>query len=145
MIEILVVEDSELFRRNVLSIIQERPDLRVICEVADGLQGVQRAAELQPDLVLLDIGLPTLNGIEVARQIRISAPHSHIVFLTQESSSEFVNEAFDLGAKGYIVKGDSRRDLLIGIDAVCGGETFVSSSLGGNGLKKGFLGRNPSV
>ena len=144
MIEILVVEDSELFRRSVLSIIQERPDLRVICEVADGLQAVQRAAELQPDVVLLDIGLPTLNGIEVARQIRSSAPHSHIVFLTQESSSEFVDKAVDLGAKGYIVKLDSRRDLLIGIDAVCRGETFVSSSLGGNGSKNGFLGRNRS-
>lgn len=129
MVEILVVEDYEPFRRHVSSMICEHSELRVICEASDGLEGVQRAGELQPDLVLLDIGLPRLSGIEAARKIRSGTPHALIVFLTQECATEVVSEAFNLGARGYIVKLDVRRDLLIGINAVVRGEMFVSSSL----------------
>ena len=74
------------------------PELQVICEVSDGLEAVQKAEELQPDLILLDIGLPTLNGIEVARRIRKLAPKSKILFMSQESSADVVQEAFSLGA-----------------------------------------------
>lgn len=90
----------------------------------------------QPDLVLLDIGLPSLSGIEVARRIRTGAPQSYILFLTQESSRDVVSEAFNLGAKGHILKMDVLNDLLIGIAAVFRGEIFISSSLlGGNGFR----------
>jgi len=135
MIEILVVDDFEPFRRDVTSMIQKHPHPRAVEEVWDGLQAIHKAAELQPDLVLLDIGLPTLNGIEAARIIRCNSPLANIVFLTQESSPEIVTEAFNLGARGYIVKLDVARDLLIGIEAVVRGEKFVSSSLEGNGAQ----------
>jgi DNA-binding NarL/FixJ family response regulator len=92
-IRILVVEDFAPFRKFIRSTLVERADLQVICEVADGLEAVQKAEELKPDLILLDIGLPTLNGIEAARQIRKLAPQSKIIFLTQESSADMVEEA----------------------------------------------------
>jgi len=134
MVEILVVEDFEPFRRWVMSIIEGHPELQVICEVSDGLDAVQKAEELQPDLVLLDIGLPNLNGIEAARRIRSGAALSRIIFLTQENSSHLVSECFNLGASGYILKQDAARDLLTGVHAVVRGERFVSHSLTGPGF-----------
>jgi DNA-binding NarL/FixJ family response regulator len=145
MVEILVVEDSEPFRRAVTSMIQEHPEFRVICEVSDGLQAVQRAQELQPDIILLDIGLPTINGIEAAQRIRNGVPDSIILFLTQESSPTIVSEAFNLGACGYIVKVDTYRDLLEGINAVVRGEKFVSRSLTGPGFPQFTDPPNPSA
>jgi DNA-binding NarL/FixJ family response regulator len=94
----------------------------ILCDVSDGLTAVQKAEELRPDLILLDTGLPSLNGIEAARRIRHSNPQARILFLTEESFSEIVGEAFNLGARGYVVKVklDVRKDLLLGIDAVVG-------------------------
>ena len=100
--------------------------MQVICEVSDGLEAVHKAEELKPDLILLDIGLPTLNGIEVARQIRKLAPDSKIVFLSQESSSEVVEEALRLGAWGYVLKTRAGSDLLPAVEAVLSGKRFVS-------------------
>ena len=105
-------------------------ELQVIAEVSDGLEAVQKAVELQPDLILLDIGLPSLNGIEAARQIRKLLPESEIIFLTQESSAEVMQEAFSLGARGYIVKAKAGSELLTAVEAGLLGKTFVSSSNG---------------
>jgi len=106
------------------------PDLQVIGEVSDGLEAVQKSAELQPDLVLLDIGLPSLNGIEAARQIRKLVPELKIIFLTQESSADVVQEALSLGARGYVVKGMAASKLLTAVEAVLQGKTFVSGTDG---------------
>jgi two-component system response regulator NreC len=125
----MVVEDFVSFRRFVCSKLEQKPELRVICEVSDGLKAVQMAEELKPDLILLDIGLPTLNGIDVARRIRGLVPESKIIFSTQESSPEFVQEAMRLGAWGYVFKTRASGDLLPAIDAVLSGERFVSSPL----------------
>jgi DNA-binding NarL/FixJ family response regulator len=89
----LVVEDFVPYRRFILSTLAGMGDLQVIGEVSDGLEAVQKAVELRPDLILLDIGLPSLNGIEAARQIRKLVPESEIIFLTQESSADVVQEA----------------------------------------------------
>jgi DNA-binding NarL/FixJ family response regulator len=126
---VLVVEDFAPFLRIVRSTLAERPDVKVIGEVADGLEGVRKAEVLEPDLVLLDVGLPTLNGIEAARQIRTLAPKSKIVFVSQESSSEVVQEAFNVGAWGYVVKTRVASDLLAAVDAVLEGRHFVSVGL----------------
>jgi DNA-binding NarL/FixJ family response regulator len=128
-IRVLVVEDYEPFRRFVISTLQQQPELQVICEASDGLEGIRRARELQPDLVLLDIGLPTLNGIEVARQIRKLCPRSTILFVSQENSSEIVQGALSTAAKGYVFKADAGRELLVAVNAVLRGQQFVSSSL----------------
>ena len=125
-IRVLVVEDSEEFRKFICSTLGERPELQIVGEVTDGLQALQRADELQPDLILLDIGLPSLNGIEVARQIRKLSPKSKILFVSQESSADVVREALGTGAHGYVVKIDAGSELLKGVNAVLRGDQFVS-------------------
>jgi DNA-binding NarL/FixJ family response regulator len=131
LVRVLVVEDYEPFRRFLHLKLQSRPELQIVSEASDGLEAVQKAKELQPDLILLDIGLPKLNGIEAARQIRKSAPQSRIVFVSQESSPEIVQEALSLGAYGYVVKSKAERDLLATVDAVVEGNQFLSSGLAG--------------
>jgi len=128
-VRILVVEDFAPFLQVVRSTLAERPDVQVLSEVADGLEGVQKAELLGPDLVLLDIGLPTLNGIEAARQIRKRAPQSKIIFLSQESSPEVVQEALNLGAWGYVEKTRAASDLLAAVNAVLDCRQFVSVGL----------------
>ena len=128
-VRVLVVDDFEPFRRVIGSILQKQPELQIICEVSDGLKAVQMAEELQPDLILLDIGLPLLNGIEAARQIRKVAPESKIILVTMESSPDVVQEALSLGAQGYVLKTHAGSELLAAVEAVCHGRQFVSSGL----------------
>ena len=125
----LIVEDYEPFRRFVCLALQQRAEFQIIGEVSDGLEAVQRAQELQPDLILLDIGLPKLNGLEAGRRIRDVSPNSKVLFLSQESSPEVVREAVRLGASGYVYKPRAQTDLLPAIDAVLGGKRFVSKGL----------------
>jgi DNA-binding NarL/FixJ family response regulator len=127
-IRILVVEDFAPFREFIRSTLGERADLQVICEVGNGLEAVQKAEELKPDLILLDIGLPTLNGIEAARQIRKLAPESKIIFLTQESSDDMVEEALSLGAWGYVLKCRAASDLSAVVEAAILGVRFAGSA-----------------
>ncbi len=126
---VLVVEDFAPFWEVIRSTLEVRPDVQVIEEVADGLEAVQKAKILEPDLVLLDIGLPTLNGIEAARQIRKVAPQSKIIFVSQESSCEVVREALNLGAWGYVLKERTAIDLLAAVNAVHEGRHFLSFGL----------------
>jgi DNA-binding NarL/FixJ family response regulator len=126
---VLVVEDFAPFLQVIRSTLAERLDVQIISEVADGLEAVQKVELLEPDLVLLDIGLPTLNGIEAARQIRKLAPASKIIFVSQESSSEVVQEALKLGAWGYVTKTRVASDLLSAVDAFFQGRQFVSVGL----------------
>ena len=127
-LRILVVEDHRPFRRLICKALQQRAEIQTI-EAADGLEAVQKAEELPPDLILLDINLPKLHGFEVAQRIRRLAPHAKLIFLSQESSSDIVRKALSLGAHGYIQKLSAGTDLLPAIDAVLGGRRFVSSGL----------------
>jgi DNA-binding NarL/FixJ family response regulator len=126
-IRVLVVEDFVPFRREICAMLESCHDLQVIGGVSDGLEAAQKAAELKPDLILLDIGLPNLNGIEAARRIRTVAPESKIIFLTQESSADVVQEALGTGARGYVFKIKAASDLLPAVEAVLKEEMFVSS------------------
>jgi DNA-binding NarL/FixJ family response regulator len=126
-VRVLVVEDFVGFRRVISSILGKRRNLEIIGEVSDGLEAVRKSEELQPDLILLDIGLPMLNGIEAARQIRRLAPKSKILFLSQESSADVVEEALTLGALGHVVKAHVGSDLLAAMGAVIMGKQFVST------------------
>jgi DNA-binding NarL/FixJ family response regulator len=130
-VRVFVVDDYEPFRRFVCSTLEQRPELQIIGEASDGLEAVQKAEEIQPDLIVLDLGLPTLNGIEAARQIRKLAPQSKILFLSQESSPDVVQEAFTLGALGYVVKAHAGSELLAAVEAVRHGRQFVSRGLSG--------------
>jgi CheY-like chemotaxis protein len=105
--------------------------LQVIGEVSDGLEAVQKALELQPDLILLDIGLPTLNGIEAARRIRSLAPKSKVLFLSENYSADIARGALSTGGCGFVIKSDAGIELLAAVDAVVRGMQFVSARLTG--------------
>jgi DNA-binding NarL/FixJ family response regulator len=122
----VIAEDFPAFRRFISSTLGESLDLRVIAEVSDGLEAVQKAAELKPDLILLDIGLPTM-GIEAARQIRKLSPESQIVFLSQETSADIVEEALSTGAWGYVVKTRAASQLLAVVKAATLGVAFATT------------------
>ncbi len=122
---VLVVEDYEPFRRLLISVLAEVSGLEIVGEVSDGLEATQQAERLQPDLILLDIGLPTLNGIEAARRIHKLIPECKILFLSQESSADVMREAFDSGAQGYVVKTEAGSDLLPALEAVRQGRQFI--------------------
>ena len=132
LIWVLVVDDFEPFRRRVASILQQQPELRIIAEVSDGLEAVRKALDLQPDLILLDIGLPKLNGIEAARRIRELSSRSKVIFLSENRSWDIAQEALRTGAGGYVVKSNAARELLPAVEAVLKGKRFVSASLTGN-------------
>jgi DNA-binding NarL/FixJ family response regulator len=125
---VLIAEDFPLYRQFVCSTLAKRPDLRVIAEASDGLEAVQKAVELRPDLILLDIGLPTMNGIEAARRIRAVVPNAKIIFVSQETSADVVEEALSTGAWGYVVKANAGSQLLAAVDAVILGQRFGPNS-----------------
>ena len=129
---VLLVEDFGPFRAFVSTLLREKPDVQVVSEASDGFEAVRRARELHPDLILMDIGLPGLNGIEAARRIRELAPRSRIVFLTQEGSSEVVEEALSSGALGYVHKPRVATDLFPAVAVVLEGKQFVSNGLIGS-------------
>jgi DNA-binding NarL/FixJ family response regulator len=129
-IRILAVDDLKDWLRQVRLLLQPRPESQVIAEASDGLEAVQKAEDLKPDLILLDIGLPKLNGIEAARRIRQCSPSSKIVFLSENNDLAVIRAALGTGALGYVCKIDAGRELLLALDAVLRGEQFISSSNG---------------
>jgi DNA-binding NarL/FixJ family response regulator len=125
-LRILVVDDFEPWRRYVRSKLETRKGWQVVSVASDGLEAVQKAEELKPDLILLDIGLPQLNGIEAARRIYELVPQSKIVFCSQESSADVMQAALSAGAWGYVVKSNAESDLLAAAESVTLGKPFVS-------------------
>jgi DNA-binding NarL/FixJ family response regulator len=125
----LVVDDYEPFRRFVCLTLGKRLELQIVGEASDGLEAVYKAGQLKPDLIVLDIGLPNLNGIEVVRRLRKLRPECKILVASQESSPDVVQEALRLGVLGYVVKTHAASDLLDAAVAVCQGRQFVSRGL----------------
>ncbi|HTS08287.1 MAG TPA: response regulator transcription factor [Candidatus Eisenbacteria bacterium] len=126
----LLVEDYEQFRQFLRSTLEKETECIVVGEVSDGLQAVQQAEELKPDLILLDLALHDLNGMEAARRIRKLCPQSKIMFVSQDSSPEIVEGALRLGASGYLLKSDAI-ELPLAVNAIFRGEVFVSSRVKG--------------
>lgn len=126
LIRIPVVDDFADWRGFVLAKLRENCSLQVIGVVSDGFKAVLKAKELQPDLVLLDIGLPMLDGIGAARQIHKIAPKSKILFLSREIDPDVARAALNAGGHGYVVKLDADRELLPALEAVMLGKKFVS-------------------
>lgn len=124
---ILVVDDFKPWRRFICSALQKQPGIRVVGEAEDGLEALQRAAELKPDLVLLDIDLPKLNGIEVAHRMGDASPGTKILFESQSNNAELVGAALSNGAQGYIWKMHAALELLPAIHAIRRGDKFVGS------------------
>jgi len=129
LVRVLVVEDFGGWRDCIAEKLRENQNLRVVDFAADGLEAVRKAREVRPELILLDIGLPSLNGIEAARQIRKLVPESKIIYLTAETSAKVAERALSVGVEGYVLKINVDRDLLLAVQAVMSGKRFVSQDL----------------
>ena len=128
MIRVLVVDDHQVVRRSICSLLSQDATIEVVCQTASGEDSVTKAAELKPDIVLMDISLPEISGIEAARQIRAVSPASRIIFLSQHNALQMVEEALRHG-HGYVTKLDASSQLLEAIRAVRDGKEFVSRGI----------------
>ena len=126
---VLLVEDHEGFRSYLRSALAQRKELELVGAAGDGLEAVEKCRELQPELVLMDIGLPRLNGLDAARRILAESPKCRIVFLTQEHAPEILEEASKLGASGYVLKTRAARDLFPAMQAARDGSFFFCSAV----------------
>jgi len=126
---VLVVEDFEPFQQFICATLEKQPQLQVICTAQDGSEAIQQAKKLQPDLILIDVGLPKVHGIEAIRQIREHLPKSIVLFVSQNTDADVVQRAFEVGGKGYVLKAQAGSDLLPAIEAVLQGQRFVSAGL----------------
>jgi two-component system nitrate/nitrite response regulator NarL len=130
-IRILVVDDAERFRGFISATLRKRPEWQIICEVSDGLEAIRKAKELRPALILLDIALPNLNGIEAAKRICQAVPSVKMLFISVINDADVVRAALNTGARGYVLKSDAGSELRTAIEAVLQGRQFVSSGLAG--------------
>jgi DNA-binding NarL/FixJ family response regulator len=135
-IRILVVDDHEVVRRAICSLLSNDPTLNVVSQTADGEQAILKAGELQPDLILLDISLPGISGIEAARRIPGVSPNSHIIFLSQHDSLQMVENALHVGGHGYVAKMDAGAELLKAIRTVSEGKRFISQRILSQGWRE---------
>jgi DNA-binding NarL/FixJ family response regulator len=128
-IRVLLVESSDHWRQNMRRMLEEESGIQVVCEVSDGLKAVRMAEQLQPDVVLLDIGLPGINGIEACGWICHVAPRAKSIFLTERSEGHIVHAAISHRAWGYILKSNADRELIPAIRSVSNGRKFVSNQI----------------
>jgi DNA-binding NarL/FixJ family response regulator len=129
LVRLLVVDDFQLWRDCIQEYLEDHRDLHIVGVASDGLEALQKVRELQPDLVLLDISLPKLSGIETARQIREFSPNCKILFLTGQSYPEMVRGALEAGGCGYVHKEDALTELFAGLEAAMAGRQYLSSSV----------------
>jgi DNA-binding NarL/FixJ family response regulator len=125
--QILIADDREAIRKQVGLILTSRPNLEVCAEAANGKEAVEKARELNPDLVILDITMPELNGLEAARKIREFAPAISILVLTVHKSKQLMEEAKKIGIQGYVAKPEASKTLLTAVDAVLHNQTYFPS------------------
>jgi len=128
-VRMLVVDDIERWRLFVRATLGQMPGVMVVGEASDGIEAINKARELEPDFVVLDIGLPNLNGIEVARQIRKVLPESKIVFLTENHCCDLAEEALNAGANAYVLKSCAAQELMPAVAAVLENQQFLSANL----------------
>src|SRR5262245_40910656 len=129
MYRVLIVDNCERWRRKLRSTIEANGRWLLVAEAADGASAVEQARTLRPDLTVLDVTLPSLNGIEAAQRILAENPASRILFLSEHRSGEIVDAAIATGARGYVVKGDAARELFTAMEAVINGRSFTSRSV----------------
>ena len=140
MLRILIADDHELARRGVRALLESHPGWEVCGEANDGRESVELAAATKPDVVLLDIGMPNLNGLEAARQILANSPGVAILILTMHDSDNVVREVLKAGARGFLLKSDAGRDLVAAVEALQRQRTFFTTRVSQMVLN-GFLNR----
>jgi DNA-binding NarL/FixJ family response regulator len=126
---ILIADDHEVVRRGTRSLLEGHPGWEICGEASDGREAVERCKELKPDLVLLDIGMPNLNGLDAARQIQAICPLTHVLILTIYDSEQMVRDILAVGARGFVLKSDAGRDLIVAVEAIQHKRTFFTSQV----------------
>jgi len=142
-VRVLIVDDHTVVRRGLRKILESTPDIEVVGEVGDGSQAVMAADRLLPDVVLMDVSLPVLNGIEAARRINAETPGASILMLSMHADEQYVRQSINAGAKGYLLKDADDQDLVEAVLAVRRGETRYSGTLARAVNVEG--GRSPDV
>jgi len=128
-IRILIADDHEIVRRGLRRLLESRTEWSVVGEASNGNQAVEKAIELHPDLVLLDVGMPELNGLEATRRIREILPQTEVLVLSVSDSEQVIRQALASGARGYLVKSDAGGELIAAIEAALRHESFLSPSI----------------
>ncbi|HZQ23796.1 MAG TPA: response regulator transcription factor [Terriglobales bacterium] len=142
-LRILVADDHEVVRRGLCSLLKSHVGWEICAEAADGREAVEKVTELRPDVVILDIGMPNLNGLAAARQILRHNPQQKVLILTVTDSEQVVREVLEAGARGFVLKSDAARDLLTAVESLQKERTFFTSRVGEMVLT-GYLGGNNS-
>jgi DNA-binding NarL/FixJ family response regulator len=135
---ILVADDHEVVRKGLVALLHAQPEWQVCGEAAEGREAVEKAFQLDPDVVILDIGMPHLNGLEATRQILKTNPQARVLILTLHDSDHVVREVLNAGARGFLLKSDAGRDLVAAVDALHHGKTYFTSKIASMVLE-GFL------
>src|SRR5438445_12534290 len=135
---IFIADDHEVVRKGLMSLLQAQPDWEVCGEAADGREAVDKAQQLKPDVVILDIGMPSLNGLEATRQILKSNPQAKVLILTLHDSDQVVREVLNAGARGFLLKSDAARDLVAAVEALRRDKTYFTSKVAAM-LLEGYL------
>jgi DNA-binding NarL/FixJ family response regulator len=146
---ILVADDHEVVRRGLCSLLQAQPDWEVCGEAGDGREALEKTQKLKPDVVILDIGMPSLNGLEATRQILKAMPHTRVLILTLHDSDQVVREVLNAGARGFLLKSDAARDLVAAVEALRRDKTYFTSKVAAmvleGYLKNGTPGAQPAA
>jgi DNA-binding NarL/FixJ family response regulator len=139
--KVIIVEDHKLFREGLKSILSDKAGLEVVGEAGDGLEAIRTVKKCQPDIILLDLSMPKMNGISVMREIKSQFPEIKIMALTIHESDQYVLEAFEAGADGYCLKDAGRNELMVAVDSVLQGKRYISPSISDNVLEGYLTGR----
>ena len=141
-IRLLVADDHEIVRKGIRSLLEAQPGWQVAAEACDGREAVEKAREMKPDVTVLDISMPSLNGLEAARQMIKNDARAKILILTQHESDPLIREVLDAGARGYVLKSDASRDLITAVNAVRSNKTFFTAKVAQIVLD-GYLDKKP--
>jgi len=125
-LRVLVADDHEVVRKGLCTLLQEQPGWVVAGEARDGREAVEKAREIKPDIIVMDISMPTLNGLEATRQISKGLPSVKVLILTMHESDSLIREVLDAGARGYLLKMDAGSDLIKAVDALRRNQTFFT-------------------
>ena len=128
-VHILLADDHEVVRKGLRALLEAQPSWKVIAEATDGRDAVEKAKELHPDVAIVDIGMPCLNGLEATRQIVKKAPRTRVLVLTMHDTNPLIQQVVKAGARGYVLKSDVASDLVAAVDALCHDQTFFTSKV----------------